>query len=467
MPSKTPVFIEFKDTSLHVLDGEHGTSFPIERSNYGKFTPATVELMRNGLRGFLSSHGGVDGRQAICAIPARGVMLRTITLPPPAATDPARFLTMQIEAQFPVAPTDLAWGYLRAPATPGDAKTGDEFIIAAIRRELLSDYKTLLESCGLLPLFCVAALARTQCVAAATRFSIVEVGSERSELLTIDERGIATLRVLNWGEANLHEPEKLRGQLPTNGDIYIHSSHGSVDILVATLRNTLPIQALTLTNSAAGATAATEGLRRSVRAGQQLLLLGAPAENVRRFATPAQWKWAATAIALLLAVSLLRYAEVALFNTRLSAKISEISAYRAQLPKLDRELSFLDFIKTNQPPYLDTVAVISGAAPSGTRFEQLSIARRGDVSLRGTMQDPQGPENFRSKLIASGFFSKVVVEEQVAIENPRKVNFRISADLKPEGARPALPPEPPKSTNQPASRPVPPRTGPPAPGAKS
>ena len=151
MPSKTPVFIEFKETTLHVLDGEHGTSFPIERSSDGKFTPAAMELIRNGLRGFLSSHGGVDGRQAICAIPARGVMLRTITLPPPAANDPGRFLTMQIEAQFPVAPTDLAWGYLRAPARPGDAKNGDEFIIAAIKRELLSDYKTLLKSCGLLP----------------------------------------------------------------------------------------------------------------------------------------------------------------------------------------------------------------------------------------------------------------------------------------------------------------------------
>jgi hypothetical protein len=162
---------------------------------------------------------------------------------------------------------------------------------------------------------------------------------------------------------------------------------------------------------------------------------------------PAHWKWAAVAAVLVVASLALRYAEPLVFRTQFNANLNQLTNYQGTLPKLGAELSFLNFIKTNQPPYLDSIAVIASAAPTGSRLDQVSIVRRGEISLRGSLQDPQGPEKFRSKLIDSGFFSKVVVEEQAPAGGPgggqNKINFRITGILKPEGERKVLPPEPP------------------------
>ena len=448
--SKMPVYLEFKESSVHVLDGEHGAEFPLERKADGRLTDAAAELLRNGLRGFLSQHGGAGPRQAICAIPARGVTVRAISLPPGAIADPARFLAMQVEANFPLSPNELAWGYLQLPAS-GARETGNDFILAAVKKETIADYSALISSLGLSPLFTVAALARAMALTSET--GLLEIGAQRSELITLDAKLAPALRVLNWGKAQVANSETLLRMLPASaGKIYISSAELPVDDLVRQLARTIPVERLPITGGL-GVTAAIEGLRRAAETGRHLLFLGSTQETERKFVAPRQWKWAAAASVLLLLALLLRYADAFVFRSALSRRMAEITTYRNTLPKVERELGFLNFIKTNQPAYLDTIAVIASAAPPGSRLDQLSLARRGDLSLRGSMQDPQGPETFRSKLIASGFFSKVVVEEQVAIQNPRKVNFRISAILKPDPARPVLPPEKPGKTNAaPAAR---------------
>ena len=58
--------------------------------------------------------------------------------------------------------------------------------------------------------------------------------------------------------------------------------------------------------------------------------------------------------------------------------------------------------------------------------------------------------DFRSKLIDSGFFSTISVEEQTPTPDRQKVNFRMSAQWKPAGARPVQKVElPATGTNQP------------------
>ena len=98
-----------------------------------------------------------------------------------------------------------------------------------------------------------------------------------------------------------------------------------------------------------------------------------------------------------------------------------------------------------QSPYLYAVSIIANATSPGTRFDSLSMNRRGDVALRGSMRDGQQVADFRSKLIHSGLFSKVVIEEQTPTPDRQKVIVRISAQWKPGASRESLSIEPPVS----------------------
>jgi hypothetical protein len=134
----------------------------------------------------------------------------------------------------------------------------------------------------------------------------------------------------------------------------------------------------------------------------------------------------------------LRYAEVLVHRPGLVRKIAEVKSYREKLPNLDRELAFLQFLKTNQPPYFDPLSAIASAAPSGTRIDALSMNRRGDVSIRATMRDSQQVVQFRSKLIDSGVFGDIVVEEQNPTPDRQKIIVRMSGHWKvPTGKSPA------------------------------
>jgi len=79
--------------------------------------------------------------------------------------------------------------------------------------------------------------------------------------------------------------------------------------------------------------------------------------------------------------------------------------------------------------------VLALSAPPGARIDSLSLLRNGDLSLRGSAGDAQAPGAFRSKLIDSGFFARVVVDEQTPSPDGQKFTFRISGQLKPDGAR--------------------------------
>jgi hypothetical protein len=140
------VFIEFKEGSVHVLDGPDGAEFPLERESTGKMTASSKAALANGLRGFLQRNGVLGQRRAVCALPARGVTFRTITLPPGVKKEDAtRLLAMQIEAQFPVAPSELAWGCTPIPGNGSEngSKAQAEFLVAAVKRELIEDYHAL------------------------------------------------------------------------------------------------------------------------------------------------------------------------------------------------------------------------------------------------------------------------------------------------------------------------------------
>src|SRR5439155_18365678 len=106
------------------------------------------------------------------------------------------------------------------------------------------------------------------------------------------------------------------------------------------------------------------------------------------------------------------YLESFALKPLLSRKLSSLNADRARLPIIDRDLAFLQDLKQNQPPFLDALFLLAKAAAPGARIDSLSMNRRGELSWRGSMQNSQQVTDFRSKLIESGFFSIVTVDEQ-------------------------------------------------------
>jgi hypothetical protein len=173
-------------------------------------------------------------------------------------------------------------------------------------------------------------------------------------------------------------------------------------------------------------------------------------------------KFVATALALLLVALVLPYAEALTLKSHLANKLAGIKADQGRLVTIDRELDFLQYLKENEPPYLDALLVFAKSAPPGTRFDSVSMNRRGEVSIRGSLRDGQQVADLRSKLIDSGFFANVSIDEQAPTPDRQKVNVRISAQWKPAVSRsmPSIeasrgPGEPKSSPNQTAAGPSP------------
>jgi hypothetical protein len=163
-----------------------------------------------------------------------------------------------------------------------------------------------------------------------------------------------------------------------------------------------------------------------------------PTNGSAALARPAPWKWAALALGLAIFLLTLPYLEAPLLKWRLSKRLKAIQADRGRLVAIDRDLDFLRNLKQNQPPYLDALFLLAKAAPPGSKFDSLSMNRRGDLALRGSMKDGQQVVGFRSKLIDSGFFASVAVEEQTPTPDRQKVAVRITAQWKPANDRQSL-----------------------------
>ena len=138
-------------------------------------------------------------------------------------------------------------------------------------------------------------------------------------------------------------------------------------------------------------------------------------------------RWVATVAALLLTSLLLRYVEPLIHKSSLETRIAEITRARAELPPIAEELDFLRFLEKSRPAYVNAVTVLADSLPRGTKFEALSLERNGGFSFRANMQNPQQAGELRKKLLESGLFTAVVLEEQTPAENNRKLSIRISA----------------------------------------
>jgi type IV pilus assembly protein PilM len=523
------LYVEIRQRSLRVLHGTENLVIPITRQGNGRLSSASKDAAIVALQTLLKKKNWQPRSRAFCGIEARGVSLRRLSLPASANGDLQRVLRLQIENEFPLPPESLAWGYSRiAPGAKKGPQAGDraqhemsaphpngsnDFMVVALKKEVLEEYAQMFAAAGLTPVFTLAALARSRiCPQASASYAVLDIGRSQSELISLKEGIAESLRVLPWGgdaitraiEKKLgitsDEAEQLKllsGQasLP-NGEVgqKLHDAIGEAlkslaSILAsnwdgeklyltgrasffpdmpARLAELLPQQAKCerVESNVSGPTAAILGLKQST-AGDNVLPLVlrqseskggelrpgssqgafhwwalAKSEAREILGQPALRKWARLAMLLCICLAVFPYAQAFLLKPFLAKKLVRIRAEKGRLATIDRELTFLQYLKNTQPPYLDALTVLANAAPPGTRLDSLSLSRRGELALKGNMGNAQQVVDFRAKLIKSAFFSAVTVEEETPSPDRQRMTVRILAQCKPAGARPPVKVEP-------------------------
>lgn len=482
----------------------------LERTANGRLTEECRAKVAERLREFLRKRSGFGRVRALCAIGARGVSLRVIKLPPTSRENFEQLLALQIEKELPLPPAELAWGYY--PARNGQQQLsstgGQELVVVAVKKEVVADYAGLLTGAGLNPAFTLSALAASSmCPQSDGPWAILDVGRNNSELIVFENSVPTTVRSLPWGGENItltiaahlgmgrDEAERLKLRLaadsesqPVEARRMREAMEAALKPLVALLRGNWSGSRLYLTGRTTslkdmapalttimgggvvcepaglpgqqGQSAAISALQRSWGKNGRcpaLVLEATGAKTTAARRAPSVRRWVLLALLLALGCFSLRYVEAIVRKPGLAQRLNQVSVSKEQLPGIDRELGFLQYLETNQPPYLNAIAVISDAAARGTRIDSLSLTRRGDISVRGTMGTAQQATEFRSKLIASGWFSNVVLEEQTPVANQQgKIQVRISARWAPSKLVKVPPPiqAPPAPTSNSKAAPV-------------
>lgn len=490
--NSTCLYLEVGQGSLKALHGNDGLELTLERMENGRLTGSCKERVTLSLGDFLQKKNWQPRMGAFCAVGARGVSLRRMTLPATTKEGLLQLLRLQIEREFPLSPDELAWGYrsLNPQGHDVNSSTGQqELVVVAVKKEAIEEYSEVFAGCGISPIFTLAALARSYlCSHSSSSYAVLDIGRTHSELVSFENGAPVSLRILPWGGETItqaiseklkisrDEAEKLKINLDKEtvsmrelGPLVQNAVGGALDSLAAAIKSNWSGQKIYLGGKSArqkdiaaqltqalsgrvecerldvmpgeGRSAAILGLK---KAGEQegaapiLTVQVKEARGVVRMARPAPWKWATIAGLLLLGVFLFPFVEALLMKPRLAKKLAEINDAKGRLSTIDQELDFLQYLKLNQPPYVDASYVMANAAPGGMRIESLTMNHAGDVSLRGSMMNSQQVVDFRSKLIKSGFFSIVTVEEQTPTPDRQKVMVRITAQWKPASIRETL-----------------------------
>ena len=490
------LFIDIGQSSLHAVSGNDAFAFPLERGENGRLTDLCRERLTLSLRGFLSARGRPANRNALCAIGARGVSMRRLSLPASSDEELQRVLRLQIEGEFPLSPDELAWG--SRPAGPPKASTNgnparQDLLVVAVKKEVLEEYAGVLAACGVVPSFTLGALLRAEAHPPFPgRCAVLDIGRTHSELVCFENGVPASIRILPWGGESItksiqeklgvshDEAEKLKmisGQpsapLANQGQALAGATESALGGLAAILKTTSLGEKLYLTGKSArgpgmaasltgffGGAVSCESLEQLPGAGSSatvtalkktaggngasppLVLALNGGQATVKLGRPAVWKWVAGAVLLALGALLFPFAEAVVFKPFLERKLAAMEADRGRLATIDQELDFLKFLKQNQPPYLDVIYLLAQSSPQGTRLEELSMGHRREINIRLKLANAQQLTEFRSKLIDSGWFANVVVEEQ-APSPDRRYEVRMTAELKPAETRKPLPAVPP------------------------
>jgi hypothetical protein len=437
------IFVEISQSALKALRENDGLELSLERQPDGRLTASCKEKTIASLKIFLQAKNWQARVRAVCAIGARGVSLRKLSLPAGAKEEFHKRLLLQIEREFPLPPDELAWGWRQlGEARPSNGTMAkSELLVAAVKKEIVADYQEILVACGTNPVFTLAALARTGlCPHPPETFAMLDIGGSQSELTGFEKNVPTVSRILFWGGENVSDAadaklaalaQTIKGSL-TATRLFISGNKISEDFtsrLAKSLGDGWECERLEVPGGE-GHSAAISGLKKFAgpEGDPSLVIRVKQTSGTTNRTAPDLKKWATRTVALAAALLVLPYAEALLLKPHLAKKVSAFKAEAARLTVIERELDFLQYLKQSQPPYLDALYVFSKSAPQGTKFDALSMDSHGVVSLRGSFRDGQQVADFRGKLIDSGFFANVTVEEQTP--DRQKVNVRMTAQEK-------------------------------------
>jgi len=475
------VVAELRPDSFHARAGDHGVDLIVERDAERRLTPESAARIVEALNGLIRAKSWLARVKLVCALDSRGLILRPFPRPTAVPSEIARCLQLQLEGELPLPPEDLAWGWIPRPVPDGKSAAGErpEVLVAAVRKDVVVQLAAVLKPIATDLVFTPATLARLALIPAENReFSLLDLGNIQCELTVVEVGSAPSVRWLSWGVNRLtdsvgnidpsvdssgaEEVERLLALMPAAVRKFPLWIAGPPEVAARLVRllaahwggESLP-QVLVIPVGP-GHTAALTGLaqilarNRPSAATQETPGVGAPSavplmELQSKLAEANEGgsrrlpSRSLLALAALFALVLLvPYLEALLFQPRLARRIAEFKKGNAQLAIIDREFSFLRYLEQNQAPHLDAAFVIAQAAPPGARVQSININRQGEVSLSGWLRDLAQVGTFRLKLIDSGFFSTVVVEDQSPTPDRQRINFRINARWKDAAEREAL-----------------------------
>lgn len=433
-----PIAAEITLAVLRVFRDGAGVELPLQRGADGKLTAACRKDVVAGLRQFAGRQEWQPYVRALCGLGAHGVSLRKINLPP-AGDDFENILRLQIEKEFPLPPDELAWARL----APAAGTAAGECLIAAVRKEVIDDYRGLFSEAGVRAEFTLSVFARELlCSWPEAPHALLAAEGNYCEVAWFDAGAPAGLKIIPAGG-------NAAAALAAATSAKIICVSGDTDerkAICEKLAGAFDCRPLVVPG-ARGVSAATIGLQKALDDQIPLPRLQstrAPARvslgfSREDFGQGENGRRLALAAGLLVLLILLPFGEALLFRPFLGWKLAAVKRQREQfVATVDPELHFFQALKQRQPPYLDAMYLFAQAASPGLSVNSLTINEQGDIALTATMQSAQQVTDFRAHLIASGFFSNITVEDQTPAPGQQKVNVRMTARWKPAGERAAV-----------------------------
>lgn len=437
-PKEIIVFAELDERFLHVR-GETEVHLPIDRDETGFLTASGKQMLEARLKEWIGTDGGRV--KVWCALPLRGVSLRHLQLPAVKSEEMAPILRFQVEKLFPLPLQEMAWLVKDLKQVGVGGWEGSVF---GVRKAFMMDLEQVLARCGWQVSFTLSILTLMGEENGDGLF--YKVTTESGDW--IRQEGGRPLQVgfhASDKEASTRA-DRIAMLLKAQGqETKVHllgeqsMCEGIRDRLQTVMGSTVNVQIKPCTE-VAPALAAMKNVA-DEEGNCRLPIFESFDPTVASRSNPRRdlYRWAAVAGLLFLISLSMKFVQPMLRYEGLSEDYAALEAKREGLPDIGKELGFLQFLEQNRSPYLETVHILSRTAPPNSLIEILVMNRRGDISIRCSVQNGKQVGEFRSKLIDSGYFYPVVVDEQTKGNQSGKLQVRITARWKPADERKPLP----------------------------
>ena len=447
-----------------------GFAVPIQRDELGQLNEESTDRVKNALRQCLKGANTSDIK-CLCALASGGTSLRSIELPVPKGVPLKNLLELQIEKEWPLSPSDLAWGFQRLaePKESPDSKESPntKVAIAAVKRSLFLHYTAILKECGLDAKWTLSACAGSllEGIESASSCSLLDIRETYSDLVTFENGYPIAVRHLNCGWEALpaqdetiptegsDNPEQTSAMQPLIDALNLDETRPPLTIVgteawlskkQASLQGLLPDRRISShgISDRNGACLATQSFGENLTSAQEALLIELKSAEDAQAPNQTNRKpilrWTALLLLLVVLALLTRRIEPTLRSSSLDAKLKQFNEQKSQLPELDRELSFMEHMAEKSLPYMDLISLLAAQTVPGFQLETLDMGSDRQIQLRGALPQNAQPEDLRAKLLSSGWFERVVLDEQTPDKNKRNLTIRMSLTVKAPLRRPPL-----------------------------